>query len=117
MKRIALALALGALSSTAAMAASGEAWYGTNRERTVIVSPSVTYVEPAPTSSDSVTVYYDAPVVNAPVVVQREHVSEPYGFVVVEPVRESNLFVVEPRTYSTADHGLFNRKGPNAFGQ
>lgn len=117
MKRIAIALALGAFSATAAMAASGDAWYGTNRDRAVIVAPSVTYVEPAPTSSDTVTVYYDTPVRDAPVVVQREYVSQPYGVVVVEPVRENEAFVVEPRTYSRVDHGLFNRKGPNDFGQ
>jgi hypothetical protein len=112
MKRTALALALGALSTTAAMAASGEAWYGTNRDDRVIVAPTVTYTEPVP--SERVTVYYDEP---APVIVEREYASQPYGVVVVEPVHQSDLFVVEPRTYSSVDHGLFNRKGPNDFGQ
>jgi len=111
MKRTAFALALGALSTTAAMAAAGDAWYGTNRDTRVLVAPTITYTEPIP--ADRVTIYYDQP---APVIVQREYVSQPYGVVVVEPVRQNELFVVEPRTYSTVEHGLFNRKGPNDFG-
>jgi hypothetical protein len=111
MKRIALALALGALSSTAAMAASGDTWHGVNRDDRVLVAPSITYTEPLP--SDRVTVYYDEP---GPVIVEREYVSRP-DYVVVEPVHQNDFFVVEPRTYSSVDHGLFNRKGPNDFGQ
>jgi hypothetical protein len=113
MKRIAFALALGALSTTAAMAASGDAWYGTGRAERVIIEPPVTYVEPVP--GDRV-IYYETTTSTAPVYVERQYRSEPYGYVVVEPVRENGLFVVEPRTYSRIDHGLFNRKGPNDFG-
>jgi hypothetical protein len=113
MKRIAFALALGALSTTAAMAASGDAWYGTSRDDRVLVAPTITYTEPVP--ADRVTVYYDEP---APVIVERRYIGQPYDrVVVVEPVRQNELFVVEPRTYSTVEHGLFNRKGPNDFGQ
>lgn len=114
MKRIAFALALGALSTTAAMAASGDAWYGSNRvirENPVIIAPTGTYAEPVP--ADRVTVYYDEP---APVIVERSYVARP-DYVVVEPVRENDLFVVEPRTYSSVERGLFNRRGPNDFGQ
>ena len=117
MKRTAIALALGTLATTAALAAPGDAWYGTNRDR-VIVAPTVTYVEPAP--SDRVTVYYDDATrtySTAPVIVEREYVSRPYGYVVVEPIPQNDLFFVEPRTYSTVEHGLFNRRGPNDFGQ
>lgn len=114
MKRIAFALALGALSTTAAMAASGDAWYGSSRvirEDPVLIAPAVTFNEPLP--ADGVTVYYDQP---APVIVERGYVTRP-DYVVVEPVRDNDLFVVEPRTYSSVEHGLFNRKGPNDFGQ
>lgn len=114
MKRTALALALGALCTTAAMAASGDAWYGMSRDDRVVVAPGTTYSEPAP--QDRVTVYYDEPA-PAPVIVEREYIRQPYGIVIVEPVHENEFFKVEPRTYSTVDHGLFNRKGPNDFGQ
>lgn len=121
MKRTVLALALGALSTTAALAASGDAWYGTSRD-TVIVGPTVTYVEPAPMPSDRVTVYYDAPLrPAAPVIVERSYVTRPYDVVVVDPAYDSNdgpLFHVEPRKYgSVYNGGLFPRKGPNDFGQ
>lgn len=116
MKRTAFALALGVLSTTAAMAAPGDAWYGTNRDG-VTVSPPVTYVETVPAPRDGVTVYYDEPVRTAPVIVERSYVREPYDVVVVEPVHDNDLFYVTPRTYSSIDHGLFNRKGPNDFGQ
>ncbi len=122
MKRIALALALGALSTTAAMAASGDAWYGTNRD-TVVVGPTVTYVEPAPAPSDSVTVYYDQPATTtAPVIVERDYAVAPtYDYMTVEPGyydREHHFFEVEPRKYgSVYNGGLFPRRGPNDFGQ
>ena len=120
MKRTALALALGALSATAVMAASGDAWYGTNRS-TITVGPSVTYVEPAPMPSDSVTTYYYAePATTAPVIVEeRTYVTQPYDVVVVDspPADGSALFHVEPRKYGTVyNDGLFARKGPNDFG-
>jgi len=114
MKRTALALALGALSTTAAMAASGDAWYGTSRDERVLVAPGITYTEPMP--SDRATVYYDRPA-PAPVIVEREYIRQPYDVVIVEPVHENELFKVDPPTYNTVDHGLFNRKGPNDFGQ
>ena len=121
MKRIAFALALGALSTTAAMAAAGDAWYGTNRD-TVIVGPTVTYVEPAPAPSDGVTVYYDQPATTAPVIVEREYALAPsYDYMVVEPGyydNDSRVFQVEPRKYpSVYNGGLFPRRGPNDFGQ
>lgn len=122
MKRIVFALALGALSTTAAMAAAGDAWYGTNRD-TVIVGPTVTYVEPAPAPSDSVTVYYDQPAANtAPVIVERGYALAPaYDYMVVAPGyydNESHFFQVEPRKYgSVYNGGIFPRRGPNDFGQ
>jgi hypothetical protein len=119
MKRTALALALGALSATAAMAASGDAWYGTNRSGDRIVGPSVTYVEPAPMPSDAVTVYYNEPAPVAPVIVERSYATQPYDVVVVEsPSYEDNsLFRIEPRKYGTVyNDGLFPRRGPNDFG-
>jgi hypothetical protein len=116
MKRIVLALALGALT-TAAFARDGDAWYGTNRDR-VVVSPSVTYLEPAPMPSDRVTVYYDEPAATAPVIVERSYVTEPYVVVEPAPYEDSSLFRVEPRTYANVyNGGLFPRRGPNDFGQ
>jgi hypothetical protein len=121
MKRIALALALGALSTTAALAASGDAWYGNGRGDIVIVPATpYTYVEPAPAPPDGVTVYYDEPVTTAPVIVERRYVTEPSDVVVVEspPYDDRGLFHVEPRKYGTVyNGGLFPRKGPNDFGQ
>ena len=122
MKRIAFALALGALSTTAAMAADGDAWYGTNRD-TVIVGPTVTYVEPAPAPSDSVTVYYDQPAtIASPVYVERDYTVVPsYDYMTVEPGyydNDSRVFQIEPRKYgSVYNGGLFPRRGPNDFGQ
>ena len=120
MKRIAIALALGTLSTTAAMAADGDAWYGTNRD-TLIVGPTVTYVEPAPAPSDSVTVYYDEPAPStAPVIVDRDYTAVPsYDYVVVEPVHDSDFVYNTPRRYSRVGQpgGLFPRRGPNDFGQ
>jgi hypothetical protein len=107
-----------AIATTAAFAAPGDAWYGTNRpgER-VITTPS--FGPLAPETSERVTVYYDEPVQPAPVIVEREYVTTPplADVVVVEPVRESGLFHVEPRTYSRIGRGLFPDKGPNDFGQ
>ena len=116
MKRIVLALALGALT-TAAFARDGDAWYGTNRDG-VIIAPSVTYIDPAPLPSERVTVYYDTPVTTAPVVVERSYVTEPYVVIEPAPYEDSALFRVEPRKYGTVyNGGLFPRKGPNDFGQ
>jgi hypothetical protein len=118
MKRI--ALALGAFSATAAMAATGEAWYGTNRDTVIVTpAPTYTYVERVPAPSDRVTVYYDEPVVTAPVIVERSYVTEPYGVVVVDsPPYDDALVKVEPRKYGTVyNGGLFPRRGPNDFGQ
>ncbi len=101
------------LAAASAFAMSGEAWYGTNRD-----TDRVIVTTPPPADSDSVIVYYDEPVAPAPVIVERDYVSSPpYDVVVAEPVHESDLFVVEPRSYPRIDHGLFPRKGPNDFGQ
>ena len=120
MKRTALALALAALSISAAMAASGDAWYGSNRD-IVVTTPTPRYVEPAPAPADSVTVYYDAPVATAPVIVERRYVTtQPYDVVVVDPAydNDSRLFQIEPRKYGNVyNGGLFPRRGPNDFGQ
>lgn len=115
--RIALTGVALALAASAASAASGEAWYGTNRddERVIITEPSFGPLAPDP---ERVTVYREVPAPPAPVIVEREYVAPPaYDVVVVEPVRDNELFVVEPRTYSRIDHGLFPRRGPNDFGQ
>jgi hypothetical protein len=116
--RTALTGAALALAATGTFAASGDGWYGTNRDidRATVTTPSFGPLAPAP--SERVTVHYDEPVVPAPVIVEREYVATPPpDVVVVEPIHDSDLFVVEPRTYSRIGRGLFPDKGPNDFGQ
>lgn len=121
MKRIHIASALGAaLLSTAALAASGDAWYGTNR----VYTDGVAGVEITRTAP---TIVYEervmgAPVIATPVIVEGPVIVE-RGYVVMEPqpslidkTNERDLFYVTPEINSRIDKGLFNRKGPNDFG-
>lgn len=115
--RSALAAAA-ALAATGVFAASGDAWYGTNRDTDRVIVTGPQFGPLPPDTPDRVTVYYDQPADPAPVIVEREYVaSPPYGVVVVEPAHEDGLFVVEPREYPSIGHGLFPKKGPNDFGQ
>jgi hypothetical protein len=117
--RIAIAVAFAALATPAAFAAAGDAWYGTNRtteSTTTTLTPSFGPLAPD-TITESVTVYYDEPRTTAPVIVEREYVLQPYDTVVVEPVNDDSLVVVQPRTYSRIGRDLFPRRGPSDFGQ
>ncbi|HET9576945.1 MAG TPA: hypothetical protein VFP44_03910 [Usitatibacter sp.] len=116
--RTALAGATLALAATGAFAAPGDAWYGTNRdtERVIVTEPHFGPLQPG--EADRVTVYYDEPSQPAPAIVEREYATAPaYDVVVVEPVRDNDLFVVEPRTHPRIGRGLFPDRGPNDFGQ
>ena len=118
---IAIALAVTSLSS-AAFAADGDAWYGTNRPEATSpgpsfgpLPPSPVQATPAPTTRESVTVYYEDPA-PAPVIVERQYIQEP-AYVVVPEERENPFFHVDPPAHPTVGHGLFNKRGENDFGQ
>ena len=112
---IATALALG-LASTAAFAATGDRWYGTYRGETYVVTPDVTYVEREPRD---VIVYEERYVTTprTPILVDGRYVyaepSEVY-YIVRDP--RANI-PTDPQTGQLIGHGLFNREGPNDFGQ
>ena len=119
MKPLATAFAVAAaLGASCALAATGDAWYGTNRDTGRPATSQPDFGPLPPETSERVTVYYDEPAPAAPVVVERAYDAPPPADVVVlEPIRDDDLFVVEPRTYSRIGHGLFPDKGPNDFGQ
>lgn len=107
----ATALTLGPM---AAMAASGDAWYGTNRVYTEGVAPiEVTRVEverPLIIEERSAA---------EPIVVEREYLVREPAYVVVtrdDPAYDDRLFYVMPEPDSRIERGLFNRQGPNDFG-
>lgn len=116
MKRI-LALAL-ALSSTAAMAAAGDAWYGTNRDREYVTIPIEQVVRTTP---DTIVIYEDRALLpSAPVIVERrEYVYEPlYAPREIVVLREERDYVdaLNPSTDRRLGRGLFPKTGPNDFG-
>jgi hypothetical protein len=110
------ALAFASLSS-AAFAANGDAWYGSNRPERVNTQPDFGPLPPpaAATSREAVTVYYEDPA-PAPVIVEREYVQEP-AYVVVPEERENPFYHVDPRPQPTIGRGLFNKRGENDWGQ
>ena len=113
---IAATLAFAGLSS-AAFAANGDAWYGTNRAESTYPGPTFGPLPPstANTTRESVTVYYEDPA-PAPVIVEREYVQEP-AYVVVPEGRQNPFFHVDPPARPTVGHGLFNQRGENDWGQ
>jgi len=116
--RIAIAAALAVASlSSAAFAANGDAWYGSNRPEATNPGPTFGPLPPptADTRRESVTVYYEDPA-PAPVIVEREYVQEP-TYVVVPEERENPFFHVDPPARPTVGRGLFNKRGENDFGQ
>jgi hypothetical protein len=109
-----------ALASSAALAASGERWYGTNRGIVYepIVDPIVVErVVPAERGlfyPDRDVVYVERDVRTAPVIVERSYVDRPGYYA---GVYESNLVKpLNPETGHLIENGLFNRWGPNDFG-
>jgi hypothetical protein len=112
-----LALAL-ATASTATLAASGDRWYGTNRDVVVSAPVEVTrvYNEPVLLGNDRV-IYEEriaAPVIERPVVVEREYVAYEPAYAVIP--REAYYDPLHPQTGHGIGTGLFNRNGPNDFG-
>ena len=123
-RRIAIAVTLAVASlSSAAFAANGDAWYGTNRPDATPAGPSFGPLPPssADTTRQSVTVYYEDPT-PAPVIVEREYVQQPAyvqepAYVLVPEERENPFFHVDPPAHPTVGHGLFNKRGENDWGQ
>ena len=117
MKRPRIAvLALGlAAASTGAIAASGDAWYGTNRYSDVVIATpvEVTRVHTDPAIEDRV-VYTER--VASPVYVEREYVVlDAPEYVVI--AREDPLFdPLHPQMGQRVGQGLFNKEGLNDFG-
>ena len=113
----ALGIAFAALASASALAADGDRWYGSN-------SPSYDVAVPAPnvpmTSAQPQTVYTVEPVtVEREVVVQdlpRDVVVyQPYGYAHGPDGRLYDPH--HPQEGQLVGRGLFNRQGPNDFGQ
>ena len=115
MKRPATAIAAIALafSAPAALAASGDAWYDTNRDlESVRISPvEVTRAEP-----DRVVVYEERTVRPAPMIVERDSLYAPREIVVYREERDL-VDMLNPHTDHRVGRGLFPRRGPNDFGQ
>jgi hypothetical protein len=117
MKRTSLA-ALGvaaALVAPAAFAASGDAWHGTNAYREY--APVEITTRPA----ERVYWYEER---TAPVVIERRYVYEPRydAYDYPEPIyvaRADDDWVkdLNPQTGHRIGDGLFNKQGPNDFGQ
>ena len=120
MKRLtipALAMALAAASG-AALAVSGDTWSGTNRYREV-APLEVTTLQPG----DQVIVY-ETSSYSTPVYVERTYAYEPGYVYYYEPAyaygySPDNDWVkdLNPQTKQRIGDGLFNRRGPNDFGQ
>lgn len=112
-----LALALAA-ASTGAIAASGDRWYGTNRDLVVSTPVEVTRVYNEPVILDRDRVIYEeqiaAPVIERPVIVEREYVVYEPAYAVVP--REAYFDPLHPQWGHGIGTGLFNRTGPNDFG-
>jgi hypothetical protein len=111
------AVALG-LAAGPVLAASGDTWYGTNRYRSE-APIEVTTALPA----DRVIVYQES-TSSTPVFVERSYVADPAYVYYYEPrdvyvMRTESDWVKElnPQTGQRIGDGLFNRRGPNDFGQ
>lgn len=134
MKRIPIATAAAVLAlAPAAFAASGEAWYGSNR--VVVPAPMEAtrlYHEPA-VVYEAPAVVYDAPTVvydtaRRPLLVERGYVVDPRATVIHSDgyayrgdylVRRDDRDLVDhlnPHTSGVLNRGLFPRKGPSDFG-
>ena len=120
MKRPCLAFAALALAagSTVAVARSGDTWSGTNRHREY-ASVEVTGVQPAQT-----VIVYDTNTMAAPLIVERSYAYQPEVVYYHEPryVRRYSpdhdwVKDLNPQTGHRIGDGLFNREGPNDFGQ
>jgi len=115
--RIAAGLVL-ALASSAALAATGDRWYGTNRG--IVYEPIVEPIvvervvpERGLYYPDREVVYVERGVTPAPVVIERRYVDRP----LYSGVYESNMVKpLNPETGHLIENGLFNRWGPNDFG-
>jgi hypothetical protein len=113
----ALGVAL-ALSASAAVAVSGDTWSGTNRYRES-APIEVTTLRPG----EQVIVYAENSV-STPVIVDRSYSYDPRYVYYYEP-REVYVQRAErdwvkdlnPQTGQRVGDGLFNRRGPNDFGQ
>jgi len=112
--RIAAGLVL-AFASTAALAASGDRWYGANHNgvREPVVIERVVTDRDVVLYPDRELVYVERDVRPAPVIVEREYVVTRPAYVVRDhdPVKALN-----PETGHYIGAGLFNRWGPNDFG-
>lgn len=119
MKRIVqLGLALTMIGATAALAATGDRWYGTYRDGDYVRVEPVEVTRVAPRE-----VYvYDERYDSRPIVIERDYTYAPREYVVVpdyyyRTYDDNFVKPLNPETGHLIDHGLFNRRGPNDFGQ
>lgn len=109
----AFALAL-ALSSTGALAVSGDRWHGSNIESSRAAPVEVTRVHP-----DGVIVHEKRTLTRDPVLVEREYVyesREPRDIVVLREDDRDFVGALNPHTDNRIGRGLFPENGPNDFG-
>ena len=102
-----------AVVSTGALAASGDQWSGTNRYRES-APIEVTTLRPG----DRVIVYENESS-SRPVHVERTYTYEPGRVYYYEPYSPDKDWVkdLNPQTGHRIGDGLFNKTGPNDFGQ
>ena len=116
MKRTALAaLAALAITSTGALAANGDAWYGTNRDAR---DASRVTIDTGPRAGDRVYFVEREPAV----IVEREPAylvsrDPAYVYYYDDIARDGVTYDPHhPQQGLRIERGLFNRKGPNDFG-
>ena len=116
--RIAAGIVL-ALASTAAMAASGDRWYGSNTQREVVRDPIVVervYLDGVPAYPERGVIYEERYVRPAPVIVERTYVVGPETYDLRRGGYEDPVKRLNPETGHLIGQGLFNKTGPNDFG-
>ena len=118
LNRIAAGAAL-ALASTAALAVSGERWYGTNAgivqgPEPIVVTRTVPEREYFYAYPEREVIVERRIVTPGPVVVERSYEVWPRDYVVTRPY--DPIAALNPHTGPHLGQGLFPDKGPNDFG-
>jgi hypothetical protein len=102
-----------ALSSTAALAAPGDAWYGTYEDEDKVQRPPLAAATPQQRNEELAR--YEERLAE-PVVVEREYLApEPRERILVAPASPP-YDPRHPNTGALIERGLFNKTGPNDFG-
>lgn len=101
-----------AISSVAAWAAPGDAWYGTSKDEDKVERPPLD-ATPAPAESITYEERINAPTTREELVL----IPEPRESVIEVPVQRAPPYDPRhPQKGQLLERGLFNRTGPNDFG-